>query len=119
MLRVHFSGFSSWPEDLLSHRVLENARQTAPIRQAWADSGRVHRYRERADDLTRPGQMSPVSGASRGGAIGDGAERRMCRRAGRRLPWCGATGRPDGGEGVARLSCPTPSLALAVTPDTI
>ncbi len=54
VLRVHFSGFSAWLKEPLSHRAQEDARQTELIRQAWADSGKVYGYRKLTDDLRDP-----------------------------------------------------------------
>jgi putative transposase len=51
VLRVHFSGLYAWLREPLSLRAQDDARQTALIRQAWSDSGRVYGYRKLTDDL--------------------------------------------------------------------
>ena len=53
---VHFSGFYAWLKEPLSQRVLEDARQTELIQQAWTDSGKVYGYRKLADDLRDAGE---------------------------------------------------------------
>jgi hypothetical protein len=40
----------------LSLRARDDARQTALIRQAWSDSGRVYGYRKLTDDLRDQGE---------------------------------------------------------------
>ena len=56
VLRVHFSGFYAWLKEPLSHRALEDARQTELIRQAWSESGSVYGYRKLTDDLRDQGE---------------------------------------------------------------
>lgn len=56
VLRVHVSGFYAWLKEPLSHRAQEDVRQTALIRQAWIDSGRIYGYRKLADDLRDLGE---------------------------------------------------------------
>jgi putative transposase len=56
VLRVHFSGFYAWLKEPLSRRALEDVRQTALIRQAWSESGKVYGYRKLADDLRDQGE---------------------------------------------------------------
>ncbi len=56
VLRVHFSGFYAWLKEPLSHRAQEDARQTALVRQAWTDSGKVYGYRKLTDDLRDQGE---------------------------------------------------------------
>ncbi len=41
----------------LSLRAQDDARQTALIRQAWSDSGRVYGYRKLTDDLRDQGEQ--------------------------------------------------------------
>ena len=53
---LRFSGFYAWLKEPLSHRALEDARQTEPIRQAWSESGNVYRYRKLTDDLRDQGE---------------------------------------------------------------
>ncbi len=57
VLRVHFSGFYAWLKEPLSLRAQDDARQTALIRQAWSDSGKVYGYRKLADDLRDQGEQ--------------------------------------------------------------
>ncbi len=57
VLRVHFSGFYAWLKEPLSLRAQDDARQTALIRQAWSDSGRVYGYRKLTDDLRDQGEQ--------------------------------------------------------------
>jgi putative transposase len=56
MLSVHFSGFYAWLKVPLCQRAIEDARQTALIRQAWEDSGKVYGYRKLHDDLRDQGE---------------------------------------------------------------
>ncbi|SHM77737.1 HTH-like domain-containing protein [Roseovarius litoreus] len=51
VLRVHFSGFHAWLKEPLSHPAQEDERQTELIRQARAESDKVHGYRKLTDDL--------------------------------------------------------------------
>jgi len=50
-LRIHPSGFYAWLRNPLSKRAREDARQTALIRNAWKESGKVYGYRKLHDDL--------------------------------------------------------------------
>lgn len=65
MLRVHFSGFYAWLKEPLSLRAREDARQTALIRQAWIDSGKVYGYRKLTDDLRDQGEQISENRAAR------------------------------------------------------
>lgn len=56
MLSVHCSGFYAWLKAPLSQRAIEDARQTALIRQAWEDRGKVFGYRKLHDDLRDQGE---------------------------------------------------------------
>ncbi|AUH65281.1 hypothetical protein CX676_14835 [Paracoccus zhejiangensis] len=51
VLPVHFSSFSVGLKEPLSRRAEEDMHQTALIRQAWTESGRIYGYRKLADDL--------------------------------------------------------------------
>ena len=55
--QVHFSGFYAWLKEPLSLRAQDYLRQTALIRQAWSDSGKVYGYRKLADDLRDQGEQ--------------------------------------------------------------
>ena len=57
VLRIHVSGFYAWLKEPLSRRSQDDARQTALIRQAWSDSGKVYGYRKLADDLRDQGEQ--------------------------------------------------------------
>ena len=57
VLRVHFSGFYAWLKEPLGRRTQDDARQTALIRQAWSDSGKVYGYRKLTDDLRDQGEQ--------------------------------------------------------------
>lgn len=65
VLRVHFSGFYAWLKKPLSHRAQEDVRQTALIRQAWAESGKIYGYRKLADDLRDLGEKISENRAAR------------------------------------------------------
>lgn len=56
-LAVQPSGFYAWQKSPLSRRAQEDARQTALIRQAWKDSGKVYGYRKLHDDLLDQGEI--------------------------------------------------------------
>lgn len=53
-LRVQPSGFYAWLKDPLSKRAQEDQRQTALIRAAWRESGKVYGHRKLHDDLAEP-----------------------------------------------------------------
>ena len=55
-LRIQPSGFYAWLKNPLSKRAREDARQTALIREAWKDSGKVYGYRKLHDDLLDQGE---------------------------------------------------------------
>lgn len=55
-VEVHFSGFYAWLKAPPSKRAQEDVRQTALIRQAWEDSGKVYGYRKLHDDLCDQGE---------------------------------------------------------------
>lgn len=55
-LRIQPSGFYAWLKNPLSRRAREDVRQTAMIRQAWEDSGKVYGYRKLHDDLLDQGE---------------------------------------------------------------
>lgn len=65
MLSVHFSGFYAWLKAPLSQQAIEDARQTALIRQAWEDSGKVYGYRKLHDDLRDQGEACSPNRVSR------------------------------------------------------
>ena len=44
MLRVHLSGVYAWLREPVSTRAKEDVRQTALLRDAWSDSGKVCGY---------------------------------------------------------------------------
>ena len=48
--------FYEWVKDTISWRAKEDARQTELIRPAWAESGKVYRYRRLTDDLRHQGE---------------------------------------------------------------
>lgn len=50
VLMLHVSGFYAWRKEPLSRRAQEDLRQTALIRQAWTDCGKVYGYRKLHDD---------------------------------------------------------------------
>lgn len=56
VLRMHYSGFYAWLKSPLSHRALEDARQTVMLQEAWAQSGRVYGYRKLCNDLCDLGE---------------------------------------------------------------
>jgi len=55
-LAVQSSGYYAWQKSPLSQRAREDARQTALIRRAWNDSGKVYGYRKLHDDLLDHGE---------------------------------------------------------------
>ena len=56
MLNLHPSGFYAWLKKPFSKRGAEDQRQTALLRQAWQDSGKVYGYRKLHDDLLDQGE---------------------------------------------------------------
>lgn len=56
ILHVHPSGFYAWLKKPFSKRGAEDQRQTALLRQAWQDSGKVYGYRKLHDDLRDQGE---------------------------------------------------------------
>lgn len=56
LLDVHPSGFYAWVKNPLSRRANENKRQTALLRKAWDESGKVYGYRKLHDDLLDQGE---------------------------------------------------------------
>ncbi len=87
MLSVHFSGFYAWLKAPLSHRAIEDARQTALIRQAWEDSGKVYGYHKLHDDLRDQGEACSPNRVARlaslaGIAAQIGYRRRLSRYGG-------------------------------------
>ena len=56
VLAVDFSGFYAWLKEPLSQPVLEDARQTDLLHQAWTDSGKIYGYRKLTDDLRDAGE---------------------------------------------------------------
>lgn len=75
VLTVHFSGFYAWLKSPLSNRAREEARQTALIRRAWTDSGKVYGYRKLHDDLRDQGETcSPNRVARLAGLAGIAAQ---------------------------------------------
>ena len=65
MLRVHFSGFYAWLKSPLSNRARKDVRQTALIKQAWEDSGKVYGYRKLHDDLCDQGELCSLNRVAR------------------------------------------------------
>jgi putative transposase len=55
-LRIHPSGFYAWLRNPLSKRARGDVRQTALIRTAWEESGKVYGYRKLHDDLLDQGE---------------------------------------------------------------
>jgi len=55
-LRIHPSGFYAWLKEPVSKRAKEDVRQTALIKQAWQDSGKVYGYRKLHHDLCDQGE---------------------------------------------------------------
>jgi putative transposase len=41
-LRLHQSGFYAWVKNPLSHRALEDERQTKLLKEAWEESGNIY-----------------------------------------------------------------------------
>ncbi len=55
-LSIQASGSYAWLKAPLSRRAKEDVRQTALIRKAWQDSGKVYGYRKLHDDLLDQGE---------------------------------------------------------------
>ena len=65
MLSVHPSGFYAWVKEPLSHRALEDARQTKLVKKALQDSGKVYGYRKICDDLVDMGETASENRVAR------------------------------------------------------
>ena len=88
MLRVHFSGFYAWLKNPLSKRTRNDVRQTALIKQAWEDSGKVYGYRKLHDDLGDLGERCSPNRVARLASLADikaqiGYQRRRGRYGGK------------------------------------
>lgn len=55
ILNVHSSGFYRWVKSPLNTRVVQDARQTALIKDAWKESGKIYGYRKLHDELIEMG----------------------------------------------------------------
>jgi len=55
-LCIHPSGFYAWLKKPVSKRAKEDVRQTALIKQAWQESGKVYGYRKLHHDLRDQGE---------------------------------------------------------------
>ena len=56
VIGVHRSGFYAWCREPLSHRALEDVRQTGLIKQFWIESGGIYGYRKIHDDMREVGE---------------------------------------------------------------
>jgi len=65
MLIVHPSSFYAWFKEPLSHRALEDPRQTELVKKAWQDSGKVYGYRKICDDLVDMGETASENQVAR------------------------------------------------------
>ena len=65
VLRIHVSSFYAWLREPMSARAKEDARQTALIREAWSDSGKVYGYRKLHDDLRDQGETCSLNRVAR------------------------------------------------------
>ena len=84
VLMVHVSGFYAWLKEPLSLRAQEDLRQTALIRQAWTDCGKVYGYRKLHDDLRDQGETCSENRVARlAGLAGIAAQIGYKRRPGR------------------------------------
>lgn len=64
-LRIHPSGFYAWLKNPLSRRAKEDARQTALLKQAWKNSGKVYGYRKLHHDLRDQGEQCSLNRVAR------------------------------------------------------
>jgi putative transposase len=55
-LRIHPSGFYAWLKNPLSRHANDDKRQSALVRRAWEESGKVYGYRKLHDDLLDQGE---------------------------------------------------------------
>lgn len=55
-LQLHPSGFYAWVKKPISHRALEDERQTKLLKDAWEESGYIYGYRKLHDDLCDLGE---------------------------------------------------------------
>ena len=84
VLMVHVSGFYAWLKEPLSLRAQEDLRQTALIRQAWTECGKVYGYRKLHDDLRDQGETCSENHVARlAGLAGIAAQIGYKRRPGR------------------------------------
>ena len=84
VLMVHVSGFYAWLKEPLSLRAQEDLRQTALIRQAWTECGKVYGYRKLHDDLRDQGETCSENRVARlAGLAGIAAQIGYKRRPGR------------------------------------
>ncbi|MDB5660491.1 MAG: integrase core domain protein [Cypionkella sp.] len=84
VLMLHVSGFYAWLKEPLSLRAQEDLRQTALIRQAWTDCGKVYGYRKLHDDLRDQGETCSENRVARlAGLAGIAAQIGYKRRPGR------------------------------------
>jgi len=82
-LCIHPSGFYAWLKSPVSRRAKEDARQTALIKQAWQNSGKVYGYRKLHHDLRDQGEhCSPNRVARLAGLAGIRAQVGYKRRPG-------------------------------------
>lgn len=65
MLNVHPSGFYRWVKSPLSTRVVQDARQTVLIKDAWKESGKIYGYRKLHDDLIEMGEQVSANRVAR------------------------------------------------------
>jgi putative transposase len=56
MLTVHPNAFYAWLKRPFSKRSVEDERQTALLKEAWEDGGKVYGYRKLHDDLQDQGE---------------------------------------------------------------
>ncbi len=65
VLQVHPSGFYEWLKKPLSHRAKEDARQSALLKEAWHESGKVYGYRKLHADLRESGESISLNRVER------------------------------------------------------
>lgn len=65
VLNVHPSGFYAWLKKPLSHRAKEDERQSALLKEAWEESGKVYGYRKLHADLREAGERISLNRTER------------------------------------------------------